>query len=510
MCLSGLLRCVGSCHAHGQCADATYDANTLGDADGAARIKNVEQVRTLQGQFVGGQNWISFLVYRSDAFVGEKALRPDEQTFGLGLVQIEVLPELRNVGFFKVIDRKLQLFGQPHLAISDGRASLRITRPHDIVDRVHILQKRGDALHAVGKLGTHGIEIKSAALLEVGELRDLQPVEHDLPAYAPRTASGPLPVVFFELEVVLLQIDAHGLERFEIELLHVDRRWFEDQLKLCVLEEAIRILSVAAIGGPSGGLGIADFVRFWSEHAEKCFRSHGASSDLDIVGLLQNAATLGPEALEAEEQFLKRKGGCLWRRCDGTRRHRQTLFCGTSNHLTSQCAQFGPSHRDCSEADQDLGSAQSTLQMALERLQGEPAQVVSSAAAPRLGSKRAHRGPEHAESELPRVGAEFAGVAIAMKDAEQAIGVRVETGFGGPQGFAASRAVCDVGQKTREAGHPELKVGEGHPGLLDGSLLENRDEKTEDGLVWIVLGQSLVEQFGKEAENGEPDLVDRS
>jgi hypothetical protein len=46
---------------------------------------------------------------------------------------------------------------------------------------------------------------------------------------------------------VLPRIDAAGLEAVEIHLLHFIRRWLEDHLKLVVLEQAVRVLTEAAI-----------------------------------------------------------------------------------------------------------------------------------------------------------------------------------------------------------------------------------------------------------------------
>jgi len=63
---------------------------------------------------------------------------------------------------------------------------------------------------AVGDLSADGVEVHPAALLEVGELGDFEAVEHDLPANAPGSADGPLPVVFLELDVVLAEVDADG------------------------------------------------------------------------------------------------------------------------------------------------------------------------------------------------------------------------------------------------------------------------------------------------------------
>ncbi len=108
-------------------------------------------------------------------------------------------------------------FGQADLAVGDFPAGLAIFRwldgPDDVVDGIDVLEEAGDALEAIGDLAGDGVEVHAAALLEVGELCDLEAVEHDLPADAPGAADGPLPVVFFELDVVLAEVDADGFER---------------------------------------------------------------------------------------------------------------------------------------------------------------------------------------------------------------------------------------------------------------------------------------------------------
>ena len=104
------------------------------------------------------------------------------------------------------------------------------------------------------------------------------------------------------------EVDADGFERFEIELLHVDRRRLEDELELGVLEEAVGVLAVAAVGGAARGLRVADAVGLGAEHAQKGLRRHGARAHFDVVGLLKDAAALRPKALQAEEQVLEGEG----------------------------------------------------------------------------------------------------------------------------------------------------------------------------------------------------------
>ncbi len=142
-------------------------------------------------------------------------------------------------------------------------------------------------------------------MLEVSELGDLHAVHHHLPADAPCADGRAFPVVFLELEVVLAEIDADGFQRLKIQLLHVDRRRLQDELKLGVAEEAVGVLAVAAVGGTPRGLRIADLIRLGPQHAQKGLRRHGARAHFHVVGLLEDAAALRPKALQAEQKLLK-------------------------------------------------------------------------------------------------------------------------------------------------------------------------------------------------------------
>src|ERR1700722_3880964 len=132
-----------------------------------------------------------------------------------------MLPEFVDIRKLKVIHTELQLFGQPDIGISHSRARFRIAGPDNAIDRIHILQEGSNAFKAISQLGADGVEVETAALLKVSELGNFKAVEHDLPADAPGAAGRPFPVILFKLEVVLAEVDADGLQRFEIQLLHV-------------------------------------------------------------------------------------------------------------------------------------------------------------------------------------------------------------------------------------------------------------------------------------------------
>jgi hypothetical protein len=136
----------------------------------------------------------------------------------------------RAVDLAEDVFRLLDLLAQPHLTIFHAR------RPFEIVDVVHLLQRHRDAFEAVGDLAGNRLQVDAADLLKVGELRDLEAVEHHLPADAPRAQRGRFPIVLFEADVVLAGIDATRFQRLEIQVLDLVRRRLEDHLKLMVLE----------------------------------------------------------------------------------------------------------------------------------------------------------------------------------------------------------------------------------------------------------------------------------
>ena len=96
-------------------------------------------------------------------------------------------------------------------------------------------------------------------------------------------------------------------ERLQIHLLHIYRRRLQDELKLRVLEQPVRVLAVASVRGSARWLCIAHPVWLRPQHAQKRLRRHRARTYLNVVRLLQHAPALGPEALQPEQQILKRE-----------------------------------------------------------------------------------------------------------------------------------------------------------------------------------------------------------
>src|SRR5260370_4291563 len=242
----------------------------------------------------------------TNAALSFHSLETIEEFLGLLLVQFEFRANRRRIAAIKAVFGKLLLLHQTYVAVSLVRG------PAEVVDTLHALKKSANAFEAVGEFDGDGVEVDAAALLEVGELGDLETVEQDLPADPPRAESRRFPIVLFETNVVLLEVDDDGSQAFQVDVLHIDRRGLEDHLKLGVLVEAIRIFSVTTVGGPTTGLNISDAISMRAEHAQKSLRVHGARADFHVVRLLKYATLLHPKLRELQNQILKIEALCFF------------------------------------------------------------------------------------------------------------------------------------------------------------------------------------------------------
>src|SRR5205823_6177925 len=91
----------------------------------------------------------------------------------------------------------------------------------------------------------------------------------------------------------------------EVEVLDVERRRFQDDLKLIVLAETEGVIAVTPVCGTAGRLHVRDLPRLGAEDAEEGRRMHGAGADFEVERRLDHASALGPETLEREDERLK-------------------------------------------------------------------------------------------------------------------------------------------------------------------------------------------------------------
>src|SRR6267154_2462555 len=141
-------------------------------------------------------------------------------------MQLELGADRGRITAIETVDRKLLFFREANVAVA------LVLRPAEIVDALDALKERAYPLKPIGQLDRDGIQINSTALLEVGELRNLQPIEQDLPTDPPGTQRRRLPVVLLEANVMFLKIDSYSREALQVNVLHIHRRRLKDDLKL--------------------------------------------------------------------------------------------------------------------------------------------------------------------------------------------------------------------------------------------------------------------------------------
>ncbi len=266
-------------------AHAPDEALALGHADRAARVERVELMAALHAELVRRKH--------------EATL---EQALALGLVRVERAKRVVGDELLEVVARVLDLPRVPQLAVG------HVLVPLEIEHALRVLQIHRDPLDAVGQLGGDRQQIDAAGLLEVRELRDLHAIAPHFPAEAPRAERRRFPIVLDEAHVVRAGIEADRAQRIEVEVLDVERRRLQADLKLVVRARAIRVVAVTTIRRSPAELRERRVPRLGAEHAQERRRVKCPRADLDIDGLLDHAAAIRPELLQREDEVLQVHG----------------------------------------------------------------------------------------------------------------------------------------------------------------------------------------------------------
>ena len=177
--------------------------------------------------------------------------------------------------------------------------------PVDIPDRVDPLQVYGDALQAVSELHGNGVQVKATELLEISILSDLQAIEPHLPAQSPRPQGRALPVIFHKADIVLLTLDAQGVQTVEIKLLWVTRIGFEDDLELNVHLHTVRVVAIATVVGSERGFYVGHIPRLGAQRPQRGGRVGGTCSHLFAVGLPHQTAVVSPVFVQCHNDLLE-------------------------------------------------------------------------------------------------------------------------------------------------------------------------------------------------------------
>src|SRR5579864_372200 len=177
--------------------------------------------------------------------------------------------------------------------------------PMNVKHAVNILEEGSDTFQTVRQLDGNRFEIQTARLLEVSELGDFQAVEHHLPSDTPGAERRRLPIVFLKPDVVMTQVDTHGLETREVNLLDLGRRRLEDYLQLSMFEQPVRIRTVTAVSRTPRRLHVSDAPGSRTQHPQKGFRTHRSGADFEVVAERQDAALLSPKLVQAQDHLLE-------------------------------------------------------------------------------------------------------------------------------------------------------------------------------------------------------------
>ena len=112
--------------------------------------------------------------------------------------------------------------------------------------------------------------------------------------------------------------EADAAQTFQVEVLDVGRRRLHDHLQLVVVLQAVGVLAVAAVLGAARGLHVGGIPGPRAERAQRRRRVEGAGAHLHVVRLQHDAALLGPERLQRQDEVLERlvgpQTGGVWRR----------------------------------------------------------------------------------------------------------------------------------------------------------------------------------------------------
>ena len=194
-----------------------------------------------------------------------------------------------SVSVFKIVGRLLDFVLVEHVAV--GHATRAAVGPDNVVETLDALQVHRQALEPVGNLAGYWPAIE-AAHLKVGELGDFHAVQPDFPAQAPGTQRGGFPVVFNEANVVDQRVESQCAQTPQIQLLHIGRRRLDHHLELVVVLQPERVVAIATISGPAGGLHIGGAPGLGPNGAQKGGGVKGARAHLHVIGLQNHAAAL--------------------------------------------------------------------------------------------------------------------------------------------------------------------------------------------------------------------------
>ena len=89
--------------------------------------------------------------------------------------------------------------------------------------------------------------------------------------------------------------------------MYIKRGRLHNDLVLEIMEKAIGILSVTAVGGAADRIDVSHLARVGLEHPKEGGGAHGGRAFFQVIGLADDTALLGPKVVELKYYLLKSK-----------------------------------------------------------------------------------------------------------------------------------------------------------------------------------------------------------
>lgn len=168
------------------------------------------------------------------------------------------------------------------------------------------------------------------------------------------------------------------------------------------------------------------------------------------------------------------------------------MFCMRTGLLSTRLAELG----------QGVGGVELPFEVTLQRLNGKAAQIGGAVARPVFCNHGGDGTVEDALGGSQGCRRNRPAGGMAMLGTDQPVGLALKVGRIAPERPSAEGAVCNIRHPAHEANHPQAEVGDGQPDAAGASVVEHGKSEAKDGVLGIVVRESLLENLGEETESG--------
>ena len=98
---------------------------------------------------------------------------------------------------------------------------------------------------------------------------------------------------------------------------------------------------------------------------------------------------------------------------------------------------------------------------------------------------------------------------VPVLNADETIREKMKIGRLARERCAALQTAVQIREPAHETSRPKSKVGNRHPDVIDAGLLQHRKQQAENNIVWIVIGERLLQYLGEKGESRGPRVIYR-